>query len=52
MAYFLATGTDRESTTKPPEEELVELPDSHWLIDGEILLYKDSVIDESILLKL
>lgn len=49
MAYFLATGSPQNSSIDTPTEEgVVELPDTNWDVDGEVLVCKDTVVNETV----
>lgn len=49
MAYFLATGSLQNSSIDTPTEEgVMELPDTNWDVDGEVLVCKDTVVNETV----
>lgn len=49
MAYFLATGSPQNTSIDTPTEEgVVELPDTNWDVDGEVLVCRETVVDETV----
>lgn len=50
MAFFLATGSPRQNPVvdTPTEDGVVILPDTDWDVDGEVLVCKETVVNETV----